>query len=79
MKSLCDHASNISFEWVTSVKGLQCRNVELCLSLSCVSRDGICFAFQPPEEGLEQNTNVNFLEILSEFSFKLLQEDRSKL
>ncbi|XP_075868419.1 cohesin subunit SA-1 [Nelusetta ayraudi] len=41
--------------------------------------DGISFAFQHPVEGLEQDANVNFLEILSEFSFKLLQEDRSKL
>lgn len=44
-----------------------------------VSRDGIRFAFQDPEEGEEQYRNVPFLEILSEFSFKVLQDDRSKL
>lgn len=58
---------------------IRCRSVELRLCLSCVSRDGIHFAFEHPEEGLEQDTNVNFLEILSEFSVKLLPEDRSKL
>lgn len=44
-----------------------------------VSRDGIRFAFRDPEEGEEQYPSVSFLEILSEFSFKLLQDDRSKL
>lgn len=44
-----------------------------------VSRDGIRFAFRDPEEGEKQYPSVSFLEILSEFSFKLLQDDRSKL
>lgn len=42
-------------------------------------RDGVRFAFRDPEEGEEQHPNVAFLEILSEFSFKLLQQDRAQL
>lgn len=39
-------------------------------------RDGIKFAFRVPEDGSKQLPNADFLEILSEFSFKLLQQDR---
>uniref|UniRef100_A0A3B3I8U6 Cohesin subunit SA n=1 Tax=Oryzias latipes TaxID=8090 RepID=A0A3B3I8U6_ORYLA len=38
--------------------------------------DGIKFAFRVPEDGSKQLPNADFLEILSEFSFKLLQQDR---
>nr|XP_040031246.1 cohesin subunit SA-1 isoform X3 [Gasterosteus aculeatus aculeatus] len=41
--------------------------------------DGVRFAFREPAEGEEQQANVAFLEILSEFSFKLLQQDRVHL
>uniref|UniRef100_UPI0037E9BAFF cohesin subunit SA-1-like n=1 Tax=Semicossyphus pulcher TaxID=241346 RepID=UPI0037E9BAFF len=41
--------------------------------------DGIRFAFRDPQEGEELHPNVTFLEILSEFSFKLLQQDRAQL
>lgn len=55
----------------------------LCLELLCVGffifRDGIRFAFHEPEEGEDRLPNVAFLEILSEFSFKLLQADRPQL
>ncbi|KAK5864520.1 hypothetical protein PBY51_015757 [Eleginops maclovinus] len=40
---------------------------------------GIRFAFRDPQEGEEQNVNLPFLEILSEFSFKLMQQDRTQL
>lgn len=43
------------------------------------TRSGIDFAFRDPEEGDEPYPNVAFLEILSEFSFKLLQQDRAQL
>lgn len=49
------------------------------LSMLFALRDGVRFAFREPREGEEQHTNVTFLEILSEFSFKLLQPDRTKL
>lgn len=42
-------------------------------------RDGIRFAFRDSQEGEEQHPNVSFLEVLSEFSFKLLQQDRAQL
>lgn len=42
-------------------------------------RDGIRFAFRESQEGEAQHPNVAFLEILSEFSFKLLQKDRAQL
>lgn len=42
-------------------------------------RDGIRFAFRDQDEGEDCLTNVAFLEILSEFSFKLLQADRAQL
>ncbi|KAM9357284.1 cohesin subunit SA-3 [Symphorus nematophorus] len=41
--------------------------------------DGVHFAFRDPQEGEQQHPNVSFLEILSEFSFKLLQQDRTQL
>lgn len=44
-----------------------------------IFRDGIRFAFHEPEEGEDRLPNVAFLEILSEFSFKLLQADRPQL
>ncbi|XP_078117464.1 cohesin subunit SA-2 [Sander vitreus] len=47
--------------------------------LVALHMDGVRFAFREPREGEEQHTNVTFLEILSEFSFKLLQPDRTKL
>ncbi|XP_026002878.1 cohesin subunit SA-1 isoform X5 [Astatotilapia calliptera] len=47
--------------------------------LVALHMDGIRFAFRDPQEGEEPNPNVAFLEILSEFSFKLLQPDRAQL
>ncbi|XP_006809016.1 cohesin subunit SA-1 isoform X2 [Neolamprologus brichardi] len=47
--------------------------------LVALHMDGIRFAFREPQEGEEPNPNVAFLEILSEFSFKLLQPDRAQL
>ncbi|XP_051810659.1 cohesin subunit SA-1 [Acanthochromis polyacanthus] len=47
--------------------------------LLALHKDGICFAFRGSPEGEEQHVNVAFLEILSEFSFKLLQQDRAQL
>ncbi|KAM4732683.1 cohesin subunit SA-1 [Anableps anableps] len=41
--------------------------------------DGIRFAFRVAQEGEEEHPNVAFLEILSEFSFKLLPQDRAQL
>ncbi|XP_061642866.1 cohesin subunit SA-2 isoform X2 [Phyllopteryx taeniolatus] len=41
--------------------------------------DGIRFAFRASQEREEQHPNVAFLEILSEFSFKLLQQDKTQL
>ncbi|XP_061541306.1 cohesin subunit SA-1 [Phycodurus eques] len=41
--------------------------------------DGIRFAFRASQEREEQYPNVAFLEILSEFSFKLLQQDKTQL
>lgn len=42
-------------------------------------RDGIRFAFRVAQEGEEKHPNIAFLEILSEFSFKLLSQDRAQL
>ncbi|XP_073343307.1 cohesin subunit SA-1-like [Pagrus major] len=47
--------------------------------LMALHMDGVSFAFREPQEGEEQHPNVAFLEILSEFSFKLLQQDRPQL
>ncbi|AWP11782.1 putative cohesin subunit SA-1-like [Scophthalmus maximus] len=47
--------------------------------LVALHMDGIRFAFRDPQEGEEQLPHVTFLEILSEFSFKLLQQDRAQL
>ncbi|GAA6223099.1 cohesin subunit SA-1-like [Lates japonicus] len=47
--------------------------------LVALHMDGIRFAFRDSQEGEERLPNVTFLEILSEFSFKLLQEDRAQL
>ncbi|XP_033489548.2 cohesin subunit SA-2 [Epinephelus lanceolatus] len=47
--------------------------------LVALHMNGVRFAFRDPREGEEQHTNVAFLEILSEFSFKLLQKDRAQL
>ncbi|XP_047209930.1 cohesin subunit SA-2 isoform X3 [Girardinichthys multiradiatus] len=41
--------------------------------------DGIRFAFHVGQEGEEEHPNLAFLEILSEFSFKLLPQDRAQL
>ncbi|XP_015243127.1 PREDICTED: cohesin subunit SA-3 [Cyprinodon variegatus] len=41
--------------------------------------DGIRFAFRAAKDGDEEHPNVPFLEILSEFSFKLLPQDRAQL
>uniref|UniRef100_A0AAQ4RGY4 Cohesin subunit SA n=1 Tax=Gasterosteus aculeatus aculeatus TaxID=481459 RepID=A0AAQ4RGY4_GASAC len=48
----------------------------LLSGVASLLRDGVRFAFREPAEGEEQQANVAFLEILSEFSFKLLQQDR---
>ncbi|XP_060935180.1 cohesin subunit SA-1 [Limanda limanda] len=47
--------------------------------LVALHMDGIRFAFRDPQEGEEPLRNVAFLEILSEFSFKLLQKDRAQM
>ncbi|XP_036932319.1 cohesin subunit SA-1 isoform X2 [Acanthopagrus latus] len=47
--------------------------------LMALHMDGVSFAFREPQEGEKQRQNVAFLEILSEFSFKLLQPDRAQL
>lgn len=51
----------------------------LCISVCLLFRDGIRFAFRDPEEGEDRLPNVAFLEILHEFSYKLLQADRAQL
>lgn len=44
--------------------------------MMCVTcRDGVRFAFRESEEEEERYPNVIFLEVLCEFSFKLLQQD----
>nr|XP_019937625.1 PREDICTED: cohesin subunit SA-1-like [Paralichthys olivaceus]XP_019937710.1 PREDICTED: cohesin subunit SA-1-like [Paralichthys olivaceus] len=47
--------------------------------LVALHMDGIHFALRGPQEEEEQLPNVAFLEILSEFSFKLLQQDRVQM
>ncbi|XP_008293622.1 cohesin subunit SA-1 [Stegastes partitus] len=47
--------------------------------LLALHKGGICFAFRDSQEDGERHPNVAFLEILSEFSFKLLQPDRTQL
>nr|XP_020480414.1 cohesin subunit SA-1-like isoform X2 [Monopterus albus] len=47
--------------------------------LVALHMDGIRFAFREPQEGEERHVNVAFLEILSEFSFKLLPQDCAQL
>ncbi|XP_068571632.1 cohesin subunit SA-1-like isoform X2 [Cebidichthys violaceus] len=47
--------------------------------LVALHTEGVRFAFRDPPEGEEQLLNVAFLEILSEFSFKLLRQDRTVL
>ncbi|KAM6952951.1 cohesin subunit SA-2 [Lycodopsis pacificus] len=47
--------------------------------LVALHTEGVRFAFRDPPEGEEQQSNVVFLEILSEFSFKLLRQDRTVL
>ena len=46
--------------------------------LCCCLSDGIRFAFREAEDG-DSPPNLAFLEILSEFSFKLLRQDRAQL
>ncbi|KAK0147688.1 Cohesin subunit SA-1 [Merluccius polli] len=41
--------------------------------------DGVRFAFRASEEERAQTPNLAFLEILSEFSFKLIRQDRTQL
>ncbi|XP_077434073.1 cohesin subunit SA-2 isoform X2 [Vanacampus margaritifer] len=47
--------------------------------LVALHMDGIRFAFKACEEGEELHPNVPFLEMLCEFSFKLLQKDKTLL
>ncbi|XP_068448835.1 cohesin subunit SA-1-like isoform X2 [Clinocottus analis] len=47
--------------------------------LVALHTDGVRFAFRAPPEGEEPQSNLGFLEILSEFSFKLLPQDRAEL
>ncbi|KAM9832908.1 cohesin subunit SA-1 isoform 1-T3 [Syngnathus typhle] len=47
--------------------------------LVALHMDGIRFAFRACQEEEEQHPNVAFLELLSEFSFKLLQQDKDLL
>lgn len=44
-----------------------------------VVRDGIRFAFRDVQDGEEPYPNIDFLQVLSEFSFKLLAKDRAQL
>ncbi|XP_056456548.1 cohesin subunit SA-3 isoform X2 [Gadus chalcogrammus] len=48
-------------------------------ALVCLHTDGIRFALRGHEEVPGQPPNLNFLEVLSEFSFKLIHEDRTQL
>lgn len=43
------------------------------------SRDGIRFGLRVPEDGEDQDLYVLFLEVLSEFSLKLLPQDGAQL
>lgn len=47
--------------------------------LAALHMDGIRFAFRASQEGEEELQNVPFLEVLSEFSFKLLPKGRAEL
>lgn len=47
--------------------------------LAALHMDGIRFAFRASQEGEEELQNVPFLEILTEFSFKLLPKGRANL
>ncbi|XP_034399362.1 cohesin subunit SA-1 [Cyclopterus lumpus] len=47
--------------------------------LVALHTEGVRFAFRDPPEEEEPQSNVAFLEILSEFSFKLLPQDRIEL
>ncbi|KAJ8246867.1 hypothetical protein GJAV_G00256240 [Gymnothorax javanicus] len=47
--------------------------------LVSLHEDGMSFAFQGVDDGDEPPPNLLFLEILSEFSFKLLRQDRAHL
>uniref|UniRef100_UPI003AB0B83D cohesin subunit SA-2-like n=1 Tax=Centroberyx gerrardi TaxID=166262 RepID=UPI003AB0B83D len=47
--------------------------------LMALHMDGIRFAFRDPVDGALQHPNLPFLEILSEFSFKLLLQDHIQL
>lgn len=44
---------------------------------ACVCRDGIRFALRKADES--DRPNLGFLEILSEFSHKLMKQDRAQL
>lgn len=47
--------------------------------LASLHMDGIRFAFRTSQEGEKEFQNVPFLEVLSEFSFKLLDKERKEL
>uniref|UniRef100_A0A674PE58 Cohesin subunit SA n=1 Tax=Takifugu rubripes TaxID=31033 RepID=A0A674PE58_TAKRU len=71
LQQVCTHNSITIFCLNICIELLQWK-------LSCY-KDGIRFAFHEPQDGEDRLPNVAFLEILSEFSFKLLQADRPKL
>ncbi|KAM3850030.1 cohesin subunit SA-1-like [Diretmus argenteus] len=48
-------------------------------SLVALHMDGMRFAFRDPKEGELQHLNLAFLEILSDFTFKVLHQDRAQL
>ncbi|CAL8271397.1 unnamed protein product, partial [Boreogadus saida] len=48
-------------------------------ALVCLHTDGVRFALRDHEEVPGQPPNLHFLEVLSEFSFKLIHEDRTQL
>ncbi|KAM3833848.1 cohesin subunit SA-2-like [Diretmus argenteus] len=48
-------------------------------SLVALHMDGMRFAFRDPKEGELQHPNLAFLEILSDFTFKVLLQDRAQL
>ncbi|XP_028315452.1 cohesin subunit SA-1 [Gouania willdenowi] len=47
--------------------------------LLALHMDGICFAFRTPEDGEEKYPNLDFLEILSEFTLKIFPLDCPQL
>ncbi|KAJ3587332.1 hypothetical protein NHX12_010930 [Muraenolepis orangiensis] len=53
--------------------------LRLRMPLVSLHTDGIHFAFFGPVEASDKPPNLAFLEILSEFSFKLLRQDRTQL